>query len=56
MLICTPPVHVHWLALQSLVQYVMGWIDGSEFVRMATLTNSESVAWAECIVKTMGGA
>jgi hypothetical protein len=54
-MICTPPAHVHWLALQALVQYVMGFIDGDKFIWVASMTNSDSIAWAECIVKALGG-
>jgi hypothetical protein len=56
MLACTPPEHVHWLTLQAPVQYVMGWIDGTELIWTASMTNSESIAWAECVVRVFGGA
>jgi hypothetical protein len=54
-MVCAPPEHVHWMALQALVQYVMGFIDGQKFIWVASMTNSDSIAWAECIVKTLGG-
>jgi hypothetical protein len=56
MLACTPPEHVHWLTLQAPVQYVMGWIDGTELIWTAGMTNSDSIAWAECVVRVFGGA
>jgi hypothetical protein len=54
-MICQPPEMTHWMILQALQQYFMGWIDGQKFVMITSWLRSDNIGWAECIVKTMEG-
>ena len=48
--ICTIPPDIHPLAASALHHWLLGNIGTFDFVRYATLVNSENFSWVTCLI------